>query len=322
MTGRASSKLPLNALRAFDAAARRTSFKAAASELGVTPAAISQQIRLLEAELGARLFDRLHRSLCLSPAGERLARSTELAFAHIDATVTALAAEGLASRPATLTISAAPSFATKWLARRLHHFQGLHGGTQIRLVADETLSDPGPDRTLDVAVRYGAGPYSQSLVARQLWPHGEIRAVCAPELATKLKQPSELLSLPLIRTAAPGGIDGRSAASWAAWFDAAGVDPTQDPQALARAPLMGTSQLALEAAMAGEGVALVPAVLVVEDLRAGRLAEPFQIAIEDSFCFWLLYRRDRADEAKIRAFAKWIMSEAADDPRSALRATT
>ena len=310
MSGHASSKLPLHALRAFDAAARQTSFKAAASELGVTAAAISQQIKLLEVELGARLFERLHRGLCLTPAGERLASATEFAFAHINATFAALAADGLISRPTTLTISAAPSFATKWLARRLHQFQGAHRGTEIRLVADETLSDPGRDPAVDVALRYGAGPYSQTLIARQLWPHGEMRAVCAPELATKLKQPSDLLSLPLIRTAVPGGIDGGAATGWVAWFERAGVDQTQARQALTRAPLMGTSQLALEAAFAGDGVALVPSVLVIDDLRTGRLAEPFDLATEDPFSFWLLYRRERAEEATVRAFAKWIIEEA------------
>lgn len=252
----------------------------------------------------------MHRVIGLTPAGKRLATSTACAFEQIDETLAELAAEGLTTRPTTLTISAAPSFATKWLARRLHRFQGAQLRPQIRLVADETLSDPGKDRTLDVAVRYGAGPYSPLLVAERLWRQGAMAAVCAPALGSGLKEPRELLSLPLIRTAIPPRVLDGLATGWVAWFEAAGVNRIDVQPALEHAPLMGTSQLALEAAISGQGVALAPAILVVDDLRAGRLVQPFEVAVQDPFSFWLLYRRDRAEETKIRAFAKWIAAEA------------
>lgn len=309
---RSLSNLSLRALRAFESAARVESFKAAAAELGISPAAVSQQIKLLETQLGAPLFDRLHRRLRLTNTGARLGKALQLAFAEIDQTLATLTDNGLVATSSTLTVTAAPTFATKWLAPRLHRFQQRNSAVEIRLRAEEILSDPGLDPGVDIALRYGAGPYSGKLRSQKLWRAGELRAVCAPELGQVLSHPVEMLSHPLLRTAAPNGKTDEALAGWTSWFAAAGVDGCKVREAVTRAAFMGTSGLALEVAASGRGIALAPAILVEADLRGGRLVEPFPFRVEDPFSFWLLHRRDREQEKSIRSFASWILTEAQD----------
>ncbi len=305
------SSFPLNALRAFEAASRLGSFKAAANELAVTPAAISHQVGALEQHLGAALFDRLHRSLRLTDAGAQLAATVQQAFANIRNTLAELSADGLVAGPTTLCVSAAPSFATKWLAPRLHRFQETHPHIEFRLLADNALVDLARDLRVDVALRYGAEPREDNLHAEALWRSGEIFPVCAPSApAANLSDPSALLEQTLLRTAAPSGPSGSGRIDWAAWFAAAGVSDSIAIRAAARGPLFGNTQLALEAAIGGQGVALAPALLVEDDVRTGRLIKPFDLAVTDPFSYWLIYRRDRADEARIRTFADWLRREA------------
>jgi LysR family glycine cleavage system transcriptional activator len=303
--------LPLHGVRAFDAAARLGSFKSAALELGVTPAAISQQVKLLESHLGTPLFIRLHRELRLTSVGDRLAAAAGRAFAMIEDTLGDLAEDGLIDGAATLTVTVAPSFASKWLAARIYRFQIAHPSIELRIRAEGALSDPAADRHIDVALRYGPGPYAGTLSATQLWPSGTIAAVCSPELAAHLSCIENLLSHTLLRTAAPDGVSDAEPASWLTWLGAAGISKGRARAALARAPLLGTSQVALEVAASGRGVALAPMILVERDLKVGSLIEPFGIRVPDPFSYWLLFRRDRADETRIRAFVRWITQEAA-----------
>jgi len=152
------ASLPLPAVRAFEAAARLGGMKAAAAELGVTPAAVSHQIKALERYLGAALFERRHRAVAPTAAGLRLAAAARNAFDGLRGALDALSDAGLIAGPATLTISAAPSLAAKWLAPRLHRFQAARPDIALRLSSDEALDDPGGDRRIDVALRYGPGP--------------------------------------------------------------------------------------------------------------------------------------------------------------------
>ena len=304
---------PLHAVRAFDVAARLGSFKSAAAELGVTPAAISQQVKALEARLGTALFERLHRQLRLTRVGERFADVTGRAFTMIDDALDDMAEEGLIDGAATLTVTVAPSFGSKWLAGRLYRFQTAHPSIELRIRAEGSLSDPAADRSVDIALRYGTGPYALALSSTQLWPNGTIAAVCSPQLASGLRCVDDLLSQTLLRTAAPEGATEAQPAGWTAWLAAAGIGKAPARGALARAPLLSTTQLALEAAAAGRGVALAPSILVREDLKSGRLVEPFSSRVPDPFSYWLLFRRDRADESRIRAFSRWIAEEVATD---------
>ena len=309
--------LSWTALRAFESASRLGSFKEAARELSVTPTAISHQIRRLETHLGLALFERLHRALQLTPAGESLAAEAQDAFLRLGRVLDSLRLEGRAVGPHALTLSCVPSFATKWLAPRLIEFQAAHPKTELRVVADETLVDLRRDRIFDIAVRYGPGPYDKELHARRLWPAGEIIAVCAPALAKDpaLRTPAGLGRHMLIRTASPAWRTqpkrGRPVSEWEAWFAAAGVVIDGAIRKALEGPLFNASQLAIEAAIAGKGIALAPAVLVTRDIASGRLVRLFAASITDRNAYWVLCRADRAREARIRGFIKWLLAEAA-----------
>jgi len=311
--------LPLGALRAFEAAARLGSFKAAAAELGVTPAAISHQVKGLEDHLGLSLFERLNRALRLTAGGTRLAAVASDAFARLERGLSELEESGLMAGPAMLTISAAPTIAAKWLVPRLHRFEARHPGIDLRLQASDALVDlAGSGSGVDIALRYGPGDYGPGLQAEQLWPQGRIVAVGAPALLQggALKEPADVLKHSLLRTAVPAtrqkvSRDAADLAGWPAWLAAAGVMPAEEAKKkVALGPLFGTSQLALEAAVMGRGLALVPEMVIADDLAAGRLVQPFAIGVPDIFAYWLVYATARADEARIRAFAGWVREEA------------
>ena len=306
MRNKALASLPLTALRAFEATARLGSIKAAAAELSVTPGAVSHHVQTLEAHLGTALFERLHRALRLTPAGEMLGESATDALGRIGRTLDELADTGLIAGDATLSVSAAPTFAAKWLAPRLHAFQHAHPAIALRLRADDALTDPARDRQVDVAVRYGPGPYASDLACERLWPRGVVVAVCSPALAAGFDGPGDLVRARLLRTAPPSGCGPGEPIGWTAWFAAVGVRGEAVERAVGSAPRVGTTQLALEAAIGGHGVALSPRVLVDDDLKDGRLAAPFATELCDPYAFWLLYRRERADESKIRKFVAWL----------------
>jgi LysR family transcriptional regulator, glycine cleavage system transcriptional activator len=319
MTGlRDLETFPWTSLRAFEAASRLGSFKAAARELSVTPTAISHQVKRLETHLGLALFERLHRALQLTPAGLELAAETQDAFGRLRQLVASLR-DGTATGSQTLTVSAVPSLAAKWLAPRLHAFQAAHPRITLRIVADETLVDLRRDRLVDVALRYGPGPYGDAVHAERLWEHGELIAVCAPDVAKdrSLRTPSGLARHMLIRTAAPAsGKRGQSLhGDWRAWLTAAGIQIDGALQKALSGPLFSASQLAIEAAAAGKGIALAPAVLVERDIASGRLKRLFQVSVPDSNAYWLVCRVDRLEEARIRTFMKWIRAQAAEPPQ-------
>ena len=313
--------LPLGALRAFDAAARHGSFKAAALELSVTPAAVSHQIKGLEKRLGTTLFDRLNRGLRLTSAGQRLAMVTMESFTRLDAGLRELDASGLTNGSAMISISAAPSIAAKWLVPRLHRFQAAHPAIELRLQSGDALADVTSGSGIDVALRYGTGHYGADVSETQLWLPGEIVVVCAPTLAQggSLGSPMDVLHHPLLRTSLPArreagkqaaGGAGTELGGWSAWLAAAGIDPATIASSTMRGPLFGSSHLAIDAAAAGRGLALAPRILVADDIAAGRLVEPFPIAVPDPFAYWLVHATRRAAEPSIRAFARWIKDEA------------
>ena len=295
----ALAAIPWTSLRAFEVASRLGSFKAAARELSVTPTAISHQVKRLETHLGLALFERLHRSLQLTPAGEVLAVEAQGAFLRLEQTLGNLKLQGVMAGPESLTVSAVPSFATKWLAPRLHGFQAAHARIGLRIVADEVLVDLRRDRIVDIAVRYGAGPYGAGVHAQRLWPKGEIIAVCAPALARdpSLRSPAGLAQQMLIRTAPPAPRKPSRRAplrsDWLAWLAAAGVPIDGAVRRALEGPIFSASQLAVEAAVAGRGVALAPAVLDERDIASGRLVRLFATSLPDPNTFWILCRAGR-----------------------------
>jgi LysR family glycine cleavage system transcriptional activator len=322
MVGSNPSALPWTSLQAFEAASRLASFKDAARELAVTPTAVSHQIRRLEAQLGFPLFERLHRSVQLTARGEVLASEVQDTFGRLHRSLARLRLEGRAAGSDTLTVSVVPSFASKWLAPRLHEFQALHPRIGLRIVADEALVDLRRARLVDVALRYGpGGGYGKALHAQRLWATGEIVAVCAPALirAAPIRSAADVKRHMLIRTAPPA-LSRRAKArqpgtDWLAWLNAAGVatDAAIEKKVMA-GPLFSASQLAIEAALAGQGIALAPKILVERDLASRRLKQLFSVGIPDPNAFWVLCRADRVRESRVRIFMRWLGDEASKSP--------
>jgi LysR family glycine cleavage system transcriptional activator len=290
--------LPLNALRSFDAAARRLSFAAAATELGVTPAAISIQVRRLEEWVGAPLFVRGHRSLALSDAGQRLAPRLTALFLEMER----LVSDVRDLDATTLQVSAMGSFASKWLAPRIGGFIADHPTIHLRIASADQRADFDRD-AVDVGLRYGAadhgGLHAELIAPARAFP------VCSPSLAERhggdpSRLPPHLLLHDESALIAPG------LPTWSTWLAAAGAAGLAEGSG----PWFSNSHMSLSAAVAGQGFALGLAPLVEDDLAAGRLVKPFDLELESAFGFWFVCRPDRLTEGKIAAFRAWITAQA------------
>jgi LysR family transcriptional regulator, glycine cleavage system transcriptional activator len=291
--------LPLNALRSFDAAARHLSFASAASELGVTPAAVSVQVRRLEEWVGAPLFVRGPRSIALSGTGQTLAPRLKALFVEMEHLLSEVANFDVTS----LQISSMPSFASKWVAPRLASFIARHPQIQVRIVGADRRVDFDRDG-VDVGLRYGDGEYGD--LHRELIAAARAFPVCSPALARRCGSDPAAIDAALLlhdesSLVAPG------LPTWSAWFSEAGVPRTLD----GGGALFSNSHMALSAAVAGQGFALGLAPLVDDDLAAGRLVKPFDIEVASAFSFWFVCRKDRLHEPKIAAFRSWLLAEAA-----------
>ena len=287
---------PLNALRAFEAAARHRSFTKAAAELNVTQAAISHQVKALENRFGVPLFRRGHQALDLTDAAQHLLPPLTDAFDRI-----AAATDRLLRRDggAVLTITTMPSFAAKWLVLRLSRFRDRHPEVEVRLVTTTALADFGRE-DVDVAIRFGLGRWS-GLRAERLMTE-RIMPVCSPALLEgehPLVAPDDLRHHVLLHD--------DYEVDWAAWLrvaGAVGVDPY-------RGPRFTDSALILQAAMGGQGVALARYSLAADDLAAGRLVRPFPTVIHDRFAYYLVAPPAYFSRPAVAAFRDWIMEEAA-----------
>lgn len=279
---------PLNAVRAFEAAARRGSFTAAAAELGVSHAAISRHVRGLEARLGVPLLLRDGRGLAPTEAGRAFAAVVADAFDRLSQGMVAIAAETGRGR---LRLSVEPAFAGRWLVPRLGDFRQRHPGVDIELDPTNRIVDLRAE-PIDLAIRYGAGDWP-GLVAEKL-----VRVmdypVCAPALAPKLTQPADLRGQTLLHD--------ESARTWALWLQEAGVDGID----ATRGPRFHDVALALDAAMAGQGVAMGDDVLCARDIAAGRLARLFDVAVPRSW-YWLVMPDSHRLSPAAGAFRAWLL---------------
>lgn len=296
--------VPLNALRAFEAAARCQSFQVAAGQLFVTPAAISHQVKRLETYLGVTLFRRGHRTIELTREGAALAVSLGELFGGL-----ALALDrATATATADLRVSTVESFAAKYLAPRLHRFHHDWPELKVRIETGNAHADFAGDG-IDVAIRYGPGGYAglfaERLMAAPVFP------VCAPALlapgARPLAVPEDLRHHTLLHDESGNGHAG--VPDWPAWLAAAGATQVDSR----RGPVFASIYLAQEAAVAGHGIALGVAPLVEEDLRLGRLARPFQQALDNPHAFWLVHRHGADANPAIDAFCRWLRQEASGD---------
>ena len=282
-------KLPsLNAMRAFEAAARHVSFTKAADELFVTHAAVSRHIRDLEEWLGVKLFNRTGRGVSLTGAGEKYLGQLTLAFDRM-----AKATQDImqAAQEGELTVSVEEAFASLWLVPNMGSFTSAHSEIELSIDPDDVLVN---FRTSEahIAVRYGLGEWpgmdAELLVRTKLFP------VCSPDLLKdrKLSEPKDLADFTLLHE--------DSKQYWAHWLRAEGVDDVIE----ARGPMFH-SHLALEAAVAGQGVALGDQVLAAEALQEGWLVKPLP-GFRLQGAYYLVTPQDRADTATVRAFRIWI----------------
>lgn len=291
---------PLRALRAFEAAARHLSFAQAAAELGVTPGAVSHQIKALEGWLGAPLFHRLTRALRLTEAGAAAVPALTEGFDRL--------AEGAARMRARedaslLTVSVSPGFGSLWLVPRLDRFRRRHPETEVRIDGTDRLVDVAGGAA-DVAIRYGPGGYagvrSDRLFAMRATP------VCSPDVAARgpaLRAPADLEGHTLLH------VEWKEAEGhWRTWLLAAGATNV-DPH---RGPRFTKEEMAVRAALDGEGIALIGDRMAADHLASGRLVRPFeaQLSTPLAFAYFLLSPVGRRDDPKIAQFRDWLLAEA------------
>jgi LysR family glycine cleavage system transcriptional activator len=296
---------PLNALRSFEVAARHLSFTKAAAELHVTHSAISHQIKALEEWLGIPLFRRVNRGLLLTESGQAYLKPVRESFQKLGEATWRLKAKG---RSGPLTVSVMPSFASKWLVPRLRRFRERHPDIDVRISATPDLIDF--DREdVDVAVRYGRGNWSGDLRS-DLLIRESMFPVCSPKL---LEGPLPLKTIQdLRRHTLLTDYDWR-VDFWQLWLDAAGVTDLVPQHALS----FNYSNLMLQAAIDGLGVALTQNALAGDDLVAGRLVRLFEVTLPTDYAYYVVTPSLSATRPKIVAFRDWLVDEAnlgRDDP--------
>lgn len=289
---------PLAAVRAFEAAARHENFTQAAAELGMTQAAISYQIRLLEERLGVPLFRRERRRVVLTDAGRRLAAVAGRAFDALDGAFAAIRAED----EGMLTITTSYTFANTWFAWRLGAFQLANPEMAVRLLTDDSLADFAGEE-VDVGVRTGLGEWPG--LAADLLFRVNFTPMCSPAFLAEhggTLRPEQLLELPRIGPDDPW---------WETWLKDAGVAVPE--QQAPRGIRLGYQAHEGAAAMAGQGIAMLTPFFWRNDLAEGRLVRPFAQLSTRGWGYWLIYAEHRRLVPKIRRFRDWLLAEVARD---------
>jgi LysR family glycine cleavage system transcriptional activator len=285
---------PLTAVRAFEAAARHQSFTKAAEELGMTQAAVSYQVKVLEDRLGKPLFVRLPKKVELSETGRRLAPAVAAAFQGLHVAF----AELKESDEAVLAATVVHTFATNWLVPRLGAFQQQHPEIAVRI----DLSGRNVDFTreeFDIGIRGGRGKWP-GLRADQLIPIA-FTPLCSPDFVTRhgpWSSPADMLKAPRL--------DAHDE-WWRLWFQAAGI--AEAPPAVPSNVSLDVQSLLGTAAIAGQGIAMLMPSFFAGDLAAARLVQPFSLMATDDTAYWLVYPETRKNVRKIRAFRDWILGE-------------
>jgi LysR family transcriptional regulator, glycine cleavage system transcriptional activator len=292
---------PLNALRAFEAAARHLNFSRAADELAVTPGAVSQQIQNLEDYVGASLFKRTPKGLLLTDAAQTALPALREAFDRLAEAASLLTAAVDGRR---LTVSVAPSFAAKWLVPRLGLFEAAHPHVDVWLSADMEVVDFALGE-IDLAIRYGAGRYPGLEVVKLM--SETVIPVASPDYleANPVHAPADLANHVLLHDGSPDADD--SCPDWSMWLAARqikGVDGT-------RGPRFNQSSLVIEAAAGGRGVALAKRALAQADLDSGRLVAPLQDATAVDFAYFVVHPKAKGRLPQVKAFVSWIGAQAA-----------
>jgi LysR family glycine cleavage system transcriptional activator len=294
-------RLPsLNALKAFEAAARHESFTKAADELAVTQGAVSHQVKALESELGLRLFNRERQRLIITDAGRSYLEVVRDAFDRLAVGTNRLLQ---LQKSGALTVTTSPNFATKWLVHRLGRFVEAHPDIDLRVSASLQHVDFARE-DIDLAIRHGDGQWPGLSVTRlraeELFP------VCSPKLMRgrgALRTPADVARHTLLH------VNDRR--DWSAWLEAAGVAAS----GIDRGPIFNQASMAIDAAIDGQGIALARTALAAWDLCAGRLVRPFALALKAPYAYWIVCPKPTAELPKIKTFRDWLLAEAAEDAR-------
>jgi LysR family glycine cleavage system transcriptional activator len=290
---------PLNALKAFEAAARSESFTRAAEELSVTQGAVSHQVKALEETLGLKLVHRERQRLIITEAGREYLSIVRDALDRI-----ALGTERLLNRQSSgvLTVSTSPDFAAKWLVNRLGRFAEKHPSIDLRVSASTQYVDFARE-DVDVAIRHGDGNWPGLDVVRlyseRLFP------VCSPKLVSgrnRITKAADLQKFPLLRL--------ENAKNWMRLFEAAGIAGPVGP-----GPVLNRASMLIDAAIDGQGVALARTALAAWDLINGRLVRPIDVSLRMANTYWIVCPKAASNVPKIATFRDWVLTEAGDDLR-------
>ncbi|HXQ10348.1 MAG TPA: transcriptional regulator GcvA [Caulobacteraceae bacterium] len=292
---------PLNALRAFEAAARHLNFSRAADELSVTPGAVSQQIQNLEDYVGVALFKRTPKGLLLTDPAQIALPALREAFDRLAEAASMLTAAVDGRR---LTVTVPPSFASKWLLPRLGDFETQHPDVDVWVSADNEINDFASGE-VDLAIRYGSGRYAGLETIRLM--HETVLPVASPALleTQPLEAPADLANQVLLHDGSPDA--DPSCPDWTMWLAARGVKGVDG----SRGPRFNQSSLVIEAAVGGRGVALAKRTLAQADLDAGCLVVPLQIATAVDFAYYLVHPKTKGRLPQVKAFIAWIGQQAA-----------
>jgi len=294
---------PLNALRAFEAAARHLSMTKAAHELHVTAGALSHQIRGLEDALGLKLFQRGVRSIALTAAGRQIYPALRVGFTHIRDAINDLASAGDAR---ILVVSSSPGFTAKWLAPRLYGFSGAYPDIDARVSSSFSNADFRTDG-VDVALRNLSvdAVADPNLVIEKLFEL-HLLPVCSPRLIEAhgpFATPAALAGVPLIHDESLA--NRAEVPVWGDWFKAAGVSDADTSHGLR----FSNADHAIDATLGGAGVLLAPDILAYDALRTGQLVVASPPVLRSGRAYYLVYPKDRQDRSAVQAFRTWIRQE-------------
>lgn len=296
------------ALRTFEAAARHLNFTRAADELGLTPAAVSHQIKEIEDQLDLVLFTRTSRTIRLTEAGNLLLEASVDALDLLNRAVSR--ARKMTRGTALLKVTLDAQFATKWLMRRVDDFRRQKPGVELRFDITYDVRDFERD-DVDVGIRFGTGKYP-GIIAHRLFEN-IIIPVCSPALLASgppLKEPRDLFNHTLAHI--EWSRQGVTWPNWSMWMHAAGVDDFDDSRTL----VFGSSTDAIQAALDGNAVALADFAMVANDLSQGRLVRPFELGIKvaPEFAYFLVYPEAVKGDERVVAFREWLIEQAAKTP--------
>lgn len=295
---------PLNSLKAFESAARHLSFSKAASELNVTPGAISQQIKLLENFLSISLFKRKNRQIILTEQGQMLLPTLSEAFGLLNKAINSVQTY---DEDEPLTITAPPAFISKWLIPKLNDFNKRHPKIDVRIDSSKRLIDF-DNESVDVGIRFSF-EQDTTLDSSHLFSL-DVIAVCSPELIKQgkgLSHPSDIIHHTLLNYR--DAVENNTFPDWDMWLSTMELESTNTSHAI----LFNQTDMMLQAAIEGQGIALSSSIIAENDINSGRLIQLFKLSMPIHFSYFLVTSFEKAKLKKVKIFKKWILEQAINE---------